>query len=346
MKISRKIMYIILSVAVLVQLIILTYNHAIGFSRIDNIFEFIIRLSFGSILSFFMGLFLLYSDSKVISKLDKKFPWRQKAGARILPELFSILIVAIAGASFLTGVSHFISHYKSPVLWVLFINSSIGFVVNLLFMSVLEALKFYKENQDSKLLSAMLSEENSTIKLDLLKSQLNPHFLFNSLNVLSAVMKKDTVKAEKMIEELSTVYRYTLEVIDRSVSSLRSELEYAKSYLYMQQIRFENMVKINVNISNEYLDYLIPSLTLQIILENAFKHNQISEEHPLEIELYIERGVLCCKNNYSPKSKNTNSTKVGLENLKKRYSFISGDIPEFALDSDSFTAKLPLIIPE
>ena len=137
----------------------------------------------------------------------------------------------------------------------------------------------------------VLERENADIRFAILKTQLNPHFLFNSLNVLSSLIGKDAGRAQHFVDEFSAVYRYILEVIDLPVVELRRELEFARSYLYLQSIRFADGIEVDVDIRSDQLDLYVPPLALQTVIENAFKHNRASADAPLHLRIAGKDGT-------------------------------------------------------
>lgn len=187
-----------------------------------------------------------------------------------------------------------------------------------------------------------LKKESVIARYDSLKNQVNPHFLFNSLNTLTHLVYEDQDKSVKFIKQLSEVYRYVLDTRDKEVVSIEEELKFLNSYLFLQQIRFGNKLRIK-NLLDDVHGF-IPPLALQMLLENAIKHNVISEEHPLEIEIFREGESIVVRNNLQKKSKiSGDSSGVGLENIRRRYEFISNQPLEVADSGGYFLVKLPLL---
>jgi len=179
-----------------------------------------------------------------------------------------------------------------------------------------------------------------------LKSQINPHFMFNSLNVLSGLIAINPQKAQQFVDAFSMVYRYILETIERPVVSLREELDFLRDYMYLQQMRYGENLHIRMDLPSEVLQGLLPPLSLQTVVENAIKHNIVSPEAPLQITLNYEAGALRVVNKLQPKLAGGKSTGVGQKNLKKRYALISNLHPRFRVAHDTYTAVLPLITQE
>jgi LytS/YehU family sensor histidine kinase len=185
-------------------------------------------------------------------------------------------------------------------------------------------------------------KESMTATYESLKNQVNPHFLFNSLNALTNLVYEDQDKAVNFIKQLSEVYRYVLDTRDKEVVPLEEELQFLKSYTYLQQIRFGD--KLSIDLSLNGLETMVAPLALQMLIENAVKHNEISEENPLRIKVYQEHGSIVVENNLQKKSRLGEETSgVGLENINKRYQFLSSEKVVIEQTNDKFLVKLPVI---
>jgi PAS domain S-box-containing protein len=187
-----------------------------------------------------------------------------------------------------------------------------------------------------------VQKENLQSQFEVLKSQIDPHFMFNSLNVLSGLIQVDITKAQLFIDEFSQIYRYVLETIEQPVVTLNKELEFMRSYLFLQQIRYGNSLTYSVNIPAKLLPCVVPPLSLQVLLENAMKHNIVNENKPLNIQIYSQGDSLFIKNPIQPKVSGR-STGLGLKNLIKRYALISSLEPSFEVVDNYYVAKIPLI---
>jgi len=256
-------------------------------------------------------------------------------------------LIAAAIAIFITLFANWISVYTDHDLASIIVtNVLIYAVVNLVVMAIFEGWILFVERAQAKQIADHLQTELSQIKFEVLKSQINPHFMFNSLNVLSGLINKDVKKAQQFIDEFSHIYRYVLETIEQPVAAVSRELDFTRSYLFLQQIRYGKDLSYSINIPADYLDLLLPPLSLQVVLENATKHNIINEKKPLRIEIFNEGLFLVVKNNIQPKVSKGISTGLGLKNLVKRYSLISDQEPVFLVETNHYVAKLPLINPE
>ncbi|HSL88550.1 MAG TPA: histidine kinase [Ignavibacteriaceae bacterium] len=346
MKLNKYTVLTILLLAFFVQLIIITYNYVTGFIVVPNIGNYIIRLAIGTSFSFVFALILVFLDLQIINGLDKIFPLPSKLIARIPAEFVLTITVGVIIGTLITLIAGTLMPYEDGLLKNIINNSLITSVLNIIIISVIEAIVWFKKSQQSLIKAERLERENSEMRYETLKSQLNPHFLFNSLNVLSSLIKKDSDKAQNFVDEFSSVYRYTLDVIEKPVVELREEIDFAKSFLFLQRIRFDKAVDMEINVDASKLNFLVPPLAVQTLLENTFKHNKAAAESPLFIKIYNENDCLVVVNNLQPKIKIANSKGVGLNNLNKRYELLGEDHPKFLVTEKEYFAKIPLIKPE
>ena len=342
MKINRHTLAAIAGFAALLQVIIILYNNMTGFVPLSGFLNFVVRVAFGTALSFPVAVAAVAVDMLLIRRMEQVLSWQPHIIMRALIEaIMAVVAGALLGVT-LTVLAHALSPYREGLLKSAINNAIITGVVNLIIITVLEAVEGFRRAREAERKAESLERENAEIRFHTLKTQLNPHFLFNSLNVLSSLVGRDGKRAQHFIDEFSSVYRYILEVIDQPVVELSRELQFARSYLYLMEIRFENAVKTEVNVPTDNLDALVPPLSIQILLENAFKHNKASEESPLIISLATEGNTLIVRNTLQPKQQGA-SGGIGLANLSKRYALLGESKPSFAVRDNEFVAVLPLI---
>lgn len=339
----RKLFTILLILITGLELAVIIYNHFSGFFPLQGFSHFLLRLARGIVLTLPAGFMIAIPDLILIHYLNRFFPWGTSFVKRIILQLITAIIVAGAAAIMVTLVAHWIKAYSEDLNKVLIYNSLIGGVVNIILMGILEAGIFFEESHQARLKAEKLEKELSQIRFEVLKSQINPHFLFNSLNVLSGLIEKDISRAQLFIDEFSHIYRYVLETIEKTVVMLQKELDFARSYMFLQKIRYGESLLFSVNLPAEILHWLLPPLSLQVVLENAIKHNIVNESQPLKIEVYFENSWLVIKNNIQPKISSNSSTGTGQNNMVKRYAMIGEKIPRFTVETNHYTAKLPLI---
>lgn len=218
-----------------------------------------------------------------------------------------------------------------------------GLFVTLTAVIVFHVIYFYNKYQKTRVKESQIVAKNQMAKFESLKNQLDPHFLFNSLNVLTSLIGENPQKAEKFTTRLSKVYRYVLEQKDKDLTSLDEELKFAKSYMQLLQMRFEDAIEYNVPEAASDPELKIIPLSLQLLLENAVKHNVITSRQPLRINIYEDGGYLVVENSHSPKASLEKSTKVGLKNIQQRYDLVSSSKVQIESNKKYFKVILPLL---
>jgi LytS/YehU family sensor histidine kinase len=217
----------------------------------------------------------------------------------------------------------------------------------LIVVSIHEAVYFFQEWRKTILEAEQLKRENISSQFETLKSQVNPHFLFNSLNTLITLIPEDPQLAVSFVQKLSNVYRYVLQNKDKELVTLAEEMKVAEAYLFLLKTRFGENLRVNTDIPEDQLGKFIAPLTLQMLLENAIKHNVVSTEKPLHIHLYVEKDdVLVVKNNLQRKSSVPDSTQTGLANITQRYRLLCRRAVEVIVTASNFMVVLPLLTVE
>ena len=188
-------------------------------------------------------------------------------------------------------------------------------------------------------------KENAEFQFEALRSQVNPHFLFNSLNTLSSLIYESHEKAELFIRELSDVYRYILENRGQELVECSKELNIARSYIHLMRLRFDKNLEINLDIDKQAESKLIAPMTLQLLVENAVKHNMISKKKPLKIDINASEHSIEVKNNLQKKETHDFSSELGLKNIQRRYGFLTEKKVEILESENEFKVVIPLIDP-
>ena len=218
-----------------------------------------------------------------------------------------------------------------------------SFMSIFLIWAIYESLYFYTKLQKTLREKEQLTRINIQSQLEGLKNQVNPHFLFNSLNTLIYLIPENPDKAVNFVQKLSKVYRYILEIREQKIISIGDELEFLKAYVFLLKERFGENLKINIDLPATYERRKIVPLSLQILFENAIKHNIISTQRPLHIEVFVSNERLVIKNNLQRKNQVISSTHLGLENIKNRYKFFTDKEVEVLEIDDSFVVTLPMV---
>jgi len=302
--------------------ILLQENYFYGGFRFDSIGGFWLEFGMSQLYSFilsFSNIGFFYILNRIKWK-DKIWPIRLVFGGlgATIVTLTSLFFLRYFLEGYFQGLSLF--DFFADEKWK---DYSFELWFSLTVIVVVYAVYLYKKSQENKVTESQIVAKTETAKYESLKNQLDPHFLFNSLNVLTSLIEENPKKAEKFTTGLSKVYRYVLEQKDKNLIPLEEELKFAKSYMELLKMRFEEGVEYSLpqQISNS--DYKIVPLSLQLLLENAVKHNRITSGNPLQIKIYEQDGYLIISNNYRPKVSIEKSTKVGLANIKQRYALIT-----------------------
>ncbi len=289
----------------------------------------------------------------VIALFNQKAPWLDDPTRRFALDISSILLL-VATATSLT--------YLFLVVTGISLNESggdfresAGLTAIMFFITLFMTFAYHEfdavfgENHSLSRKTEELERENFITRYEVLRNQVNPHFLFNSLNVLSGLIYEDVKQSDLFIRKFSEVFRYVLELGENELTTLAKELKFLDAYLFLQKMRYGENVKVSMNIPSESLNKELPPMSLQIVVENVFKHNQIGTEFPMCITLEVEAGTLVVRNSYQPKHHVDTSTGIGQNNLLKRYEVINRErhqligLPEFYIEDTRYVVELPLI---
>jgi LytS/YehU family sensor histidine kinase len=201
------------------------------------------------------------------------------------------------------------------------------------------------KQQKTALENKTLLSENIRTRYEALKNQVDPHFLFNSLNTLNSLIKTDADKAQEYVQQLSFVFRYTLQ--NKEIIGLKEELNFTEAYCKLMQIRYGESLKFHVDIDKKYNDYLIMPLSLQTLVENAIKHNIVSNKQPLSIDIIgREEGFVTVSNPIHPKKESEKGEGIGLINLAERYRLMTQKEIIIQSSEGIFSVKVPVIKPD
>ncbi|MGG9962955.1 sensor histidine kinase [Ferruginibacter sp. SUN106] len=226
---------------------------------------------------------------------------------------------------------------------ILIHSNSAALFCTIMIIAIYESIYFMHELRHSVEETEKLKRENLAAQLNALRSQVNPHFLFNNLNTLSSLIPESPDHAVDFVQQLSKVYRHILEVKDEKSISLKDELEVLNAYTFLLKTRFDKNLQVNINIPQEKLQKKIVPLSLQILMENAIKHNIVSSDKPLHIDVFTENGSLVISNNLQMKNQVNESTGIGLENIRNRYKLLSDAPVKVTENETNFTVSIPLI---
>lgn len=271
--------------------------------------------------------------------LDKKISWRKEPFKRLVAGMVLVIIYTPLVILLLTIPLRVMFGISTGGIYSVLVISFMITVFITLFMTSREFLFNWREMAVN---AEKLERESIIARYESLKNQVNPHFLFNSLNALTNLVYEDRDKAAKFIKKLSEVYRYVLDTREREIVSLEEELKFLQSWIYLQQIRFADKLRITINL--EGARSMIVPLALQMLVENAIKHNIVSQDHPLGIYIYAAENFIVVENTLQLRHTPEESSGVGLENIRKRYQFLSSGSPvQVSSEKNKFVVKLPFI---
>ncbi len=277
------------------------------------------------------------------------FPGPEKTGQRIGVQIVFILVTYFGLKAFLKDTiseqlhafSGTISHPDTAI------EPVSTLILTFLILAIYEGVYFFNLLNQSIVEKEQLQRAHIQSQLEGLKNQVNPHFLFNSLNTLAQLIPEDTEKAVRFVQKLSKSYRYILEIRDEKLICLGDELDFLKAFVFLLRERFGDNLQVEVDVPDEKLRAKVVPLSLQLLVENAIKHNIISKSRPLHISIYLENDkYLIVKNNLQLKNQVIKSTRMGLENIKQRYRFYSDELVQIKSTEAEFIVTLPLIYSE
>ena len=295
--------------------------------------------------TFFIGL----GNGFLNDYLDSKFSWTDETRKRTIAAIVGTLVMNIALVYFCNYLNFIVIQGKNPEK---FFNGEMNFInwffINFAIMisAIGHARGFmaaWKNSTKKEVVEQKLIAKSANAQFESLKNQLDPHFLFNSLNVLDSLIEENPVQAQRFTNSMSKIYRYVLEQKDKELVSVEEEIDFAKTYCELLKTRFEDAVTFEFNISEEDKKGFVVPLSLQLLLENSIKHNFATSSKPLNIKIFIEKGNLIIDNNLQTRELPNTSTGVGLANIVSRYNLLT-ERNVFVEKSEAFfRVKLPIL---
>ncbi len=280
----------------------------------------------------------------IIRKLRRRYPDHRQTGQRITAQVAICIAYTVIAVILTAIVLHVVTGNRNFSWEECLLALKPSLLVTLTVVSMNEAGYFFANWKNTILEAEQLKRENIQSQLETLKSQVNPHFLFNSLNTLITLIPENQEVAVEFVQKLSNVYRYILQNKDRELVTLAEEMKIAEAYLFLLKTRFGENLKVDIRIPANALNRYVAPLTIQMLLENAIKHNIVSTEKPLHIDLYVEKDeVLVVKNNLQRKNSVPDSTQTGLANISGRYKILCQKAVEVIVTATNFIVILPLL---
>lgn len=281
--------------------------------------------------------------------LDSKYSWIEDTRMRLVLGIFATLLVNTV-LVFLCGYVNFILLQNRDAS--LFFSGSIasfnwiGINIALLISAVLHAKGFmqeWKKTSKREIIEQKVIASSANSQFETLKNQLDPHFLFNSLNVLSALIDENPAQAQIFTASMSKIYRYILEQKDKELVSVEEELDFAKTYTALLKTRFEDSVHFKFEVSEKDKKLFVVPLSLQLLIENCIKHNFATPAKPLSIKIYSKEGMLHIENNFQARDSGKEAAGIGLANIVQRYNLLTQRNVFIEKDPSFFKVKIPIL---
>lgn len=290
-----------------------------------------------------------YGNAFIIKLLDRRYSWLEKPKLRFVLNILAISFYSFVAFIFIDGLfTYFVSgklgyinENGDVVVDALYKSGRIAVTISLIVSFSLTGVGFLRAWKNAAVEAERLQKEVFRHRYESLRNQVNPHFLFNSLNVLTELVHEDPNVAVRFIRQLSDVYRYVLESRDRDVVSVNDELKFAESYLYLLEMRFAEKLKVQIFRANGTDGWLVP-MSLQLVLENVAKHNAISSSQPIDVRIRVEKNHVSVINTVVKKSSQEESTGVGLNYLSERYASLGGEMI-VSNNPNTFEVILPIL---
>lgn len=284
-------------------------------------------------------------NRRIILYTRNKYKLYTQSKQRIVKTIVGV-VLATAGVMTLISLFYDVTNwwgYAYTLKNYLFnIFSAVTYAV--IVCGIYEGIYYFRKWRMVELQAEMLKRENLQSQLDSLKQQVNPHFLFNSLNTLSSLIRKDVDRAELFLDELSKVYRYLLRTNEGELTDLATELQFIQSFFHLMKTRYGQALQMELHIEEDCKSLLLPPLTLQLLIENAIKHNRIDKLHPLVIRLETDhQNRLLIKNNLQKKMVSLPSSKIGLGNIAAKYKLLGQPGIGIAETETEFIVTIPLL---
>jgi hypothetical protein len=313
-----------------------------GGFHFEDVNAFLIDFSFYQLYSFVLG----YSNMYFFDYLER-CSWKKN-------DTVKRIVIGILGATIITLIALFVLRaitamtYGGVVFTDFLANErfryyQFGLWVTLIIVIIFHVIYFYNRYQQNKIKEQKVIAGTASAKFDALKNQLDPHFLFNSLNVLISLIEENPDNAQKFTTSLSKVYRYVLEQKSKELVTVDEELLFAKTYMSLLKMRFEDSIVFTMPEKALNPKSKVVPLSLQLLLENAVKHNMVTSSKPLRIRIYEDQGNLVVENNLQPKQIIKKSSVVGLSNIKQRYGLLTNKKVNIYKEANRFAVAIPML---
>jgi len=308
----------------------------------QNFTNWQIKLSF--LYTIFIAFIIWEGNRYLLFSMRSYFDWYKKPLKKIIVLLFGISFYTLpVSILLLAGWYHIF--INTGAHWPTIFTASLIIMICVIFIThVYETVFLVKESASEMLRAEQLERARAEAELEALKNQIDPHFIFNSLNTLSYLIEEKPARAKQFNDNMADVYRYILQNKARGLVLLQEEISFLEDYFSLLKIRFENAVQLNLTADKALFDqYLVPPISLQVLMENAIKHNEFSDELPLVIEISFSGDTLVFYNEIRKKTLRKHLSRIGLKNLDERYKLITGHTITIEETERIFKVVLPVL---
>ncbi len=311
--------------------------------KFDSVNDFLIEFVFYQLYSFVLG----YSNMYFFEYFNTKINWKKE-------DTVKRLVLGIIGSTVITLIGLFLlrmftslsvegesfNQFIANERWAPY---KFGLWITLTIVIIFHVVYYYNKYQQNKIKEQKVIAGTASAKFDALKNQLDPHFLFNSLNVLTSLIEENPDQAQKFTTSLSKVYRYVLEQKNKELVTVDEELQFAKTYMSLLKMRFEDSIVFTMPEKALNPESKVVPLSLQLLLENAVKHNMVTSSKPLHIKIYEDQNNLVVENNLQPKQIVKKSSGVGLSNIMQRYDLLTNRKININKQANRFAVAIPML---
>jgi len=303
-----------------------------------------VRILLGTLWAFLISSTQWLGHTYFQLKLSEKYNWLEHPVKRFIYTLFIIVFYSTLAFGVVQLFMNFIVFGKIPdyLLSFDFQYWGLPIIISLFIALIFTAISFLKSWKNEVVEKEKMKNEMLTYKYESLRNQINPHFMFNSLNVLSDLVYEDQKMAVNFIHKFSDIYRYVLDNRDKELVTVSEELAFVEKYIYLLKIRFEDKLQINIDIKNTEHKLIVP-LALQLLIENSIKHNEVSTKNNLCVNVRVIDRNIEVSNRIKLKNIGENSKNIGLKNLAQQYSYFTDESVVVSEENNIFTVRIPLI---
>jgi len=332
---KKILVYLVAPISIGLLIVLMSYPQ--GIFQIDI-------LSYVFVYSYSIGIPYMLVSEIIETQLEKRIRWLNKPFKRfvitaLLETIWAFLLILLIHYIFFFRIrgENMSLIYERTIS--AFIYAAIFIVLGVMIQN---SIFFFKNWKQAAVNEEILKREILLVEFEALKNQINPHFLFNNLTALTSLVYSDQDKAALFIDQLANVFRYILEFREKEVVDLPTEKKLLNNVAYLYKIRYENGLQLKIDLPDEKSKYVIP-MALQMLLENTIKHNALSPEKPLNVEIILEGDYISVTNNIQPKTTIQHSNKLGLKNIQARYNYLSDKEVIVKKINHLFVVKIPVL---